>query len=333
MDVPWERATLARLQPTMSIDDDRMDETRGVRLSATLNPARAERFFEGSGHTFSGILAAADSGQPLPRFALPLTLRSRVKIEQGKAESQNVIGVLRGSDPKLRDEYVVISAHLDHVGIGEPIQGDRIYNGAMDNASGVATLLDLAQSLKQSGTKFKRTLLFVTVTGEEKGLQGSKYFANYPTVPAARIVANINFDMFLPLHPLKVLTVMGLEESDMGTALPDIAKKYSVRVQPDPQPDRNLFVRSDQYSFIRQGIPALYFKFGFDPGSPEEKIQKQWLTERYHAPSDDLKQPVDFEGAGTFNRILRDLTEALANQPERPRWKPDSFFRRFEKGS
>jgi hypothetical protein len=331
MDVPWERATLARLQPTMSLDDDAMQETAGVRLSATVNPAHAGRFFTGSRHTFAEILAAADAGRPLPRFPLPFALRSRVKIEHSKAESQNVIGVLRGTDPKLRDECVVLSAHLDHVGVGEPIRGDKIYNGAMDDASGVATLLDIARAMKESGRRAKRTLLFVTVTGEEKGLQGSKWFASHPTVRAASIVANLNVDMFLPIHPLKIMTVMGLEESDLGAALPAIAARYGVRIQSDPEPDRNLFVRSDQYSFIRQGVPALAFKVGFDKGSPEEKIQKQWLTERYHAPSDDLNQPVDFAAAGLFNRIVRDLALSVADQPGRPRWREESFFRRFVK--
>jgi Zn-dependent M28 family amino/carboxypeptidase len=229
----------------------------------------------------------------------------------------------------LKHEYVVLSAHLDHLGIGKPINGDSIYNGAMDNGSGSAMLLDVAASLKRSHEQLKRSVLFVWVTGEEKGLLGSRYFATNPTVPAGRIVADLNTDMFLPIVPLKVLTVYGLAESDLGERATVVATKLGYRVQPDPEPLRNLFIRSDQYSFIKQGIPSLAMKVGFDAGTPEEKIFKDWLTERYHAPSDDANQPVDLAAAAGFEEVMRGLTLQIADDPHRPAWNKDSFFRRF----
>jgi Zn-dependent M28 family amino/carboxypeptidase len=168
-----------------------------------------------------------------------------------------VAGILRGSDATRRNEYVAVSAHLDHLGVGEPINGDRIYNGAMDNASGIAAILEVAHTLHESGVKPARSILFVAVTSEENGLLGSRYFAAHPTVPAGSIVANINTDMFLPLFPLKTLMVLGLDESDLGRDIRATAKELGLGVQADPEPQRNRFVRSDQYSFIRAGIPAL----------------------------------------------------------------------------
>jgi Zn-dependent M28 family amino/carboxypeptidase len=250
-------------------------------------------------------------------------------VERGEVESQNVAGIFPGTDPALKDQYVVLTAHLDHLGIGEPINGDRIYNGAMDNASGVAALLDIAQSLNESKPKLRRSLLFVVVTGEEKGLLGSKYFAAHPTVKPGSMVADLNVDMFLPLFPLRSVIVFGLNESDLGDQIRAVARAHGVRVLDDPEPQRNVFIRSDQYSFIRRGIPALMMMVGYEKGSPEEKTVNTWLKERYHAPADDLKQPVDLEAAARFDDLLRGLAEAVADRPERPKWNASSFFKRF----
>jgi len=244
-------------------------------------------------------------------------------------ESANLVAQLPGSDPRLKNEYVVLSAHLDHLGIGEPINGDRIYNGAMDNAAGSAVLLDMLASLKKQSKKLKRSLLFVFVTGEEKGLLGSRYFTAHPTVKPGSMIANINIDMFLPIVPLKVLTVYGLAESDMGDAAREVAQSLGVQVQPDPEPQRNAFIRSDQYNFIRHGIPALAMGVGFLPGSPEQQTFKDWLTQRYHAPSDDVDQPVDLAAAGKYEEIVRALAIKTADEAQRPQWKANSFFRRY----
>jgi Zn-dependent M28 family amino/carboxypeptidase len=239
------------------------------------------------------------------------------------------VALLPGADPAMKDEYVVFSAHLDHIGVGKPINGDAIYNGAMDNASGIASLLDVAAMLKESGITLRRPVLFVAVTGEEKGLLGSKFFAHHPTVGQGKIVADINIDMILPLYPLKKLTMFGGAESDLGDDAAAVAMSSGVIPRPDPVPEQNVFIRSDQYSFIRRGIPSLMVMVGFDRGSPEGEIAMKWLAERYHSPSDDVRQPVDRKAAGEFDNLVAKLLARVANRDERPRWKDSSFFKRF----
>ena len=315
----------------MTLADPALDETRGQKIAIAVNPAHADKWLAGSGHSFQEILEAADAGKPLPHFAIPARLKATIAVTPAVVESQNVAAVLPGQDPVLKDEYVVYSAHLDHLGIGKPINGDAIYNGAMDNAAGIATMLDVASRLKESGATLRRSVLFVAVTGEEKGLLGSRFFATFPTVNPEKIVADINVDMFLPLFPLKSVTVFGRVESDLGEDADAVAKSLNIAAQSDPEPKRNLFIRSDQYSFIRRGIPSLALKLGFEKGSAEEQIAKQWLKERYHAPSDDVNQPVDKRAAGEFDIVVMKLLERVANRDQRPRWKDSSFFKRFAK--
>jgi Zn-dependent M28 family amino/carboxypeptidase len=326
-DIPWDRSKLARFRPRMALADASLSEDAGQQLAVTFNSARAEKLFAGSGHTFAEILALADAGKPLPHFTLPAAVRAQVKFESKKLVSQNVVGSLPGKDATLKNEYVVLSAHLDHVGTGQPINGDGIYNGAMDNASGVATLIEAAMALAK--TPLRRSVLFVAVTAEENGLLGSKYFAARPTVPANALVANVNVDMFLPLFPLHSLIVQGLEESDLADDLQAAGRELQLQILSDPEPERNAFTRSDQYSFIQRGIPSASLKVGFIKGSPEHEIVKRWRAERYHAPSDDLQQPIDFQAAADFNRAYLRIVQAVANRNERPQWRADSFFRRF----
>jgi Zn-dependent M28 family amino/carboxypeptidase len=222
-----------------------------------------------------------------------------------------------------------MSAHIDHLGVGKAINGDSIFNGAMDNAAGVASILDTAARLKDTQAKTKRSILFVVVTGEEKGLLGSQFYAANPTVPAKSMVADINTDEFLPLVPLKILTVYGLDESTLGDDIRTVAQQMGVAVQPDPEPARNVFIRSDQYNFIRHGIPSLMPAFGAVKGSPEDQVFRKWNTERYHAPSDDLNQPVDKAAAAQFNDLVARLLERVANADTKPAWKQTSFFKRY----
>ena len=336
MDIPWARATLARLQPQMSLTDASLDDAAGQQFAATMNPAHAGKLFAGSGHTFPELLALVDADKPLPAFALPARIKAAVRVERSQVESQNIAGLLRGADPGRRSEYVVVSAHVDHLGIGEPVNGpggDRVYNGAMDNASGTAAIIEVATALHELGQRPARSILFVAVTGEEKGELGSLYFAAHPTVPASGIVANVNTDMFLPLFPLKTLMVLGLDESDLGTDIRAVAAELGLRVQADPEPQRNRFIRSDQYSFIKAGIPALAMKVGYEAGSPEAEIAKKWTAERYHAPSDDLNQPVDLSAGGAYVDVVRTLALRVANRTDRPAWNASSFFKRFAKPS
>jgi len=331
MDIPWERIKTSRLQPAMRLAD--LNETEGEKLAVYFNPASAQKLFEGSGHSFAEIAALGKDRKPLPQFPLAVSVRATTKLDHRDLQSSNVVAKLPGSDPKLKNEYVVVSAHIDHLGIGEPVNGDRIYNGAMDNGSGSALLLDLARSFKEHPENLRRSVLFLWVTAEEKGLLGSRYFALHPTAPGNSLVADLNTDMFLPIVPLKLLTVYGLNESDLGDVAWEAAEHWGVKVQSDPEPLRNIFIRSDQYSFIRVGVPSIAMKVGFEPGTQEAAINKKWLTEHYHAPSDDLNQPVDLEAAAKFEDICRTIVIEVGNSPQRPEWKAGSFFKRFANNS
>ena len=328
MDIPWSRQAANRTMPHMSLADPSLATAPGLRFSATWNPDKTSVLFEGTGHSFAEILTVAAAKQALPHFALDRKVVAKVATSQSSVDSKNIAGVRAGTDPALKNEYVVISAHLDHLGVGEPVNGDRIFNGAMDDASGVASVIEIARGFEQNKIQTKRSILFLVVTGEEKGLQGSRYFAGRPTVQGP-IVADINMDMFLPLFPLKYLEVQGLAESTLGDDVRAVAEAAGVQVQADKEPDRNRFIRSDQYSFIKQGVPAVAFKFGFIPGQPEEKIYRDWYAMRYHAVGDDLSQPVDKAAAAQFDAILAALARRVANAPEAPSWKSGSFFHRF----
>jgi Zn-dependent M28 family amino/carboxypeptidase len=329
MDIPWSRSSLNRAHPQMDLTDPGLDELVGQKVALTFNPERAEKLFAGSGHSFQELAELARDRKPLPRFPLVVSLKSRAHVQKREVSSANLVAKLPGSDPKLKSEFVVLSAHIDHLGIGEPINGDRIYNGAMDNGSGCALLLDMAASLRRE--KFRRSILLIFVTAEEKGLLGSKFFAAHPTVDPQSMVADLNVDMFLPIVPLTVLKVKGLAESDLGDQASQVARSLNVRVLPDMQPLRNSFIRSDQYNFVRHGIPSLNMEISFDPGSPQQEFFKDWLTRNYHAPSDDINQPIDLSSAALYEDIMRKLLISIADAEARPQWKADSFFRRYVK--
>lgn len=312
----------------MTLADAARAQAAEAPLTLRFNPAYAELLFEGSGHTYKALLELAAAGKPLPRLALPATLRVKMRFESADLQSDNILAALPGADASLASEYVVVSAHLDGYGIGEPWNGDRIYNGAFDDAAYVATLIDLAENLRASGKRLRRSLLFAVVTGEEKGLLGSRYFTAHPTIPKERMVANINLDQLRPIFSLKTLTTLAVDESTLGDAVRRVAEPMGIRIQPDPEPERNLLRRSDHYNFMQIGVPAVGFIFGYEKGSPEEAIYRRWYAERYHSPADDLKQPWDPAAAAQFNGFFGRLVETLANADERPHWKPGSSFAR-----
>ncbi len=322
------RAAAGRLAPQMTLNKGALDSQRGNRLSLAWNAASAEKLFGGAPERYAAIAARADSGLPLPHFDLPVRLRSTVKVVTRPIVSDNVIGLLRGHDPVLRNEYVVITAHLDHVGVGRAVNGDSIYNGAMDNASGTALLMETARRLHDSGARLRRSLLFVAVTAEEKGLLGSRYFANHPTVPARRIVADLNTDMFMPIIPFSKVMVNGLEESNLADDAVRAAHALGVTVVSDPEPEENRFIRSDQYSFILRGIPSLSFKVGFALGTPEHEAVKEFRAKRYHFPQDDIDQHVDQATAEGFTRFYLSVVTEVANREVRAQWNRGSIFGR-----
>ncbi len=328
VEIPWERLKLLAGQSGMYLADPKMRDVPDGFFTASLDPDQSERLFAGSGHSFAELAAQADASAAVPVFALPLRLRAEVAARHQGLSSPNLIARLPGSDPALAAQNVVVSAHLDHLGIGEPIAGDRIYNGAMDDASGVASVLDIARILAQSPARPRRSILFVIVTAEEKGLLGSHYFARHPTVPAGSIVADLNFDMPLPLWPLTRVIAIGEGESTLGADAAAVAAARGVILTPDPLPDRNTFIRTDLFSFVREGIPALAFKFGFVRGSPEFRIEHDWRANRYHAPSDDLLQSgVMKEEAVKLDGFVADVALRVAGSVARPQWLPSSTFR------
>jgi Zn-dependent M28 family amino/carboxypeptidase len=343
MDFGWQRVASGASQPGMRLspapDADvvaakhpALADEHGALFSATFNPAQAEKLFAGTGHTFAEMLALADAQKPLPHFALGKSVTATVAGETSHVVSPNIVGELKGSDPALSKQYVLVSAHLDHLGVGAPINGKTIYSGAMDDASGVATVLETAKKMSQTKTRPKRSVLFVIFTAEEKGLLGSRYFAGHPTVPESAIDADLNLDMFMPLFALKKLHVQGLDESTLGDDAKKVGAAHGIMIAPDPEPDRNSFIRTDQYSFVQAGVPALAMKFGWTMGSPEYRAWRGWLAQRYHSTDDDLTQPVDLVAAAQFNDFFADLARAVADDPARQHYLDTSFFKRFETG-
>jgi hypothetical protein len=313
-------------RPVDRLADPALNPLQGARLNATIPIASANTLFAGSTHALDELQALAKDGQPLPKFPLAVHVRATTTTQvHSTYQAPNVVGLLEGSDPGLKHEYLLLSAHLDHLGVGRPVDGDTIYNGAMDNAVGIASLIETAKALAR-GPRPKRSVVFLAFTGEEEGELGSQFYAHYPTVQRSQIVAELNMDMYLPLFPLHFLEVQGLGESTLGNDARAAAQLNDIEVQFDKQPDENRFIRSDQASFVKFGIPALGFKFGWLPGSAEQQTFNDWIKNRYHHPSDDLKQPIDREAAVHFDRVLLTLATRVADSPTKPAWYPESFF-------
>jgi Zn-dependent M28 family amino/carboxypeptidase len=278
--------------------------------------------FAGTGHTAHELLATARAGEPLPRFDMAVRIRARTRVVKTSVESANLIAKLEGSDPKLKHEYVLLSAHIDHLGLRDPVNGDAIYNGAIDNASGVAVLLDIAAQLNTENTRPRRSVLFAFFTAEEGGLLGSKYFVAHSTVDSRSIVANINVDNVQAVVPLKAIEVLGMDASDIGDAVRRVVAAQGLALDVDER-----LGNSDHLTFIEHGIPAVKVNVGFL--GEMVAIQEQWRRERYHTPFDDLLQPVDLESAAKYEQFVSGLLLDIANNPRRPAWKANSFYRRY----
>ena len=274
------------------------------------------------------VFASIEEGSPKPR-ALKSRARIHLTSTHGALRSPNVVGLLRGSDPKLRDEYLVYSSHLDHIGITDPVDGDPINNGAFDNASGIAAMIEIARAFAALPQRPRRSILFLATTGEEKGLRGADYFAINPPVPPGSIVGNINMDMLILTHKTRDLVAYGAETNDLGDLARNVAKEMNLELSPEPFPEEVIFVRSDQYPFVRRGIPAIYVDPGYkavDPNVDVAAETRRWMRTRYHAPSDDLRQPIDYAAALPMIEFDFRLGLAAANRDARPKWKPGDFF-------
>ena len=300
-----------------------------LRGGAILSLDASKQFFAGSGHTPEEVFQAAKEGKPLT-FPLPLTAKIHTQVKLEDVGSHNVVAKLEGSDPALKNEYLVYSAHLDHLGIGEPVKGDAIYNGALDNASGCAILLEVARAFAQMNPRPKRSILFVAVTGEEAGLLGSDYFAHYPTADKNAIVANVNMDEDQMLWPLLDIIPFGAEHSTLSGVVKRAAERLHLALSPDPMPEQVIFIRSDQYSFVKQGIPAVYPSPGIksnDPKIDPVAIFKEWEETRYHQPQDDMQQPnLDFNQAVKYAQFAYLCGWLIAQDPQRPTWNAHDFF-------
>lgn len=301
------------------------------------------KLLAGSGQDAAAILKTGGAKQPLTNFDLPAQLAVTLGTTEKDITSPNVLAVLPGTDPELAKQYVVVAAHLDGYGFGTPIAGDNLYNGTLDDAAYVALLIQMADNLRDGreraavervgiSTKTytgvtlaapRRSILFCAFTGEEKGLLGSTWFVEHPTVPLAGMAADINLDQLRPLFPLKILTALAVHDTTLGETATKVAALEGIEVREDREPERGLLRRADHYPFLKAGVPAIGFVFGFDPGSDAEKRYRRWYEVQYHRPQDDLTQPIDFQAALSFNVFFYRLVETVANDPERPRLLKD----------
>ena len=306
--------------------NDYFPELRGAVF---LSMEATASVFQGSGKSPEEIFAAAREGKP-SSMALPVAAKIKTVSKFRDLRSPNVVARVTGSDPNLGDEYVVYTAHLDHLGIGQPVNGDKIYNGALDNASGSACLLEIARAYSKMQPRPRRSILFVSVTAEEAGLLGSDYFAHYPTVPKNRLIANINIDGNLALlWPIEDIIARGSEHSTLGITVREAATRLSLGVSPDPFPELVLLIRSDQYSFVKRGIPAVFPSVGTkssDPNIKPQQIITKWRQTTYHKPQDDMNQRFDFESGAKYARFNFFLGYLIAQKTEKPAWNPGDFF-------
>ncbi len=299
-------------------------------LKAVLNGTAYffNKIFLNSGKNAEQVLADLKNGKPAS-FDLPFSIAVAYKTAHTDFESYNVVGLMPGADQVLKNEYVVHSAHLDHLGIGRVVNGDSIYNGAHDNASGVASLLEIAKLYTSSGAKPKRSVLIVMVTGEEMGLIGSSYFAANPTVPKESIVADVNTDMPTVIAPLLSVVPLGAEHSGIMKHVTFAANYLGLEVEKDPEPNENRFVRSDQYSFVMNGIPALHIKYGTKtnvPGFNLTDFVKQWRAKYYHQAADGMDGIFNFAAAKTYVQLNFLISYSIAQTLKRPNWNEGDLF-------
>nr|WP_314446127.1 M28 family peptidase [uncultured Sphingomonas sp.] len=297
-------------------------------LRMTLTKATAERFFAGARQPLATVQADATAGRPLKAFPLTGQLSVQASSKWEDFTSPNVVAVLPGADPKLSGEHIALMGHLDHIGVSRNAKPgeDAINNGALDNASGIATMLETARAFVASGQAPGRSLLFLAVTGEEIGLTGADYYATNPTVPLPRIAALVNLDMPLLLYPFRDVIPFGAEHSNIVEAVGEAGKAMQVTASADPMPEQGLFTRSDHYRFVTRGVPSVFLMTGYANGG--EAQWKKFLGGCYHSPCDDVAQGIDWDAAARFGELNYRIARQLADAPERPRWYADSYFGR-----
>jgi hypothetical protein len=325
---PWTREIEGPVHPSIAwteADGSIFTEAPGIKFGVTLHDKAAAALFAGAPTALDGVLALADKTGGRPKgFALkPRVMLSRT-TSMSTLTSPNVIGMLPGSDPKLAGEYVLLMAHLDHNGVDLKREGDKIFNGAMDNASGTAAMLEAARALAAMPNRPRRPILFAAVTAEEKGLLGSDYLARHPVIGTGKVVSVVNLDMPVLLYDFQDVVAFGAEHSTMGPAVARAAAKMGLSLSEDPLPSEGLFTRSDHYSFVKQGVPSVFLMTGFKNGG--EKAFKDFLATHYHKVSDQTDLPFDWAAAAKFARINTLIAAEIANADDAPKWYADSFF-------
>ena len=323
---PWARRLQNDASPRMTWIQENgqpFSAAPGIQATAALDASAAQALFAGARRSLETVLDAADRRGGRPNgFDLPVRARIEWRASQRTLSSPNVLGLIPGSDPALRDEAVMMMAHLDHVGRRAAKDGDTIVNGALDNAAGVAIMLEAARAL--ANDRPRRSVLFMANTAEEAGLLGAEHFAHRPTLPLDRIVAVVNVDVPILTYPFADVIAFGAEHSTLGEDIDRAAAAAGVTVSPDPRPDEGLFTRSDHYALVKKGVPALFIATGKGPGS--DAAWQAYLEHHYHQPSDDMSQPFDWAAAARFARINESLVREIANGERRPRWLRGSFF-------
>ena len=327
----WERRLALSWIPAMRWIDENgnpVDAFASIRGSLLFSPQGTAKLFQGAAHTLEEVFALALQSKP-QAFELPGTISFAVKSVLTRRASMNVVALLEGRDAQLKGEYLVLSAHLDHLGMNPARDGDTIFNGALDNASGVAMLLESARVLAARASRMRRSVLFVAFTGEEKGLLGSEYFLHAPPVPRAGIVGDINIDMPTALTEFADLVAIGSGHSSLGLAAIKAVLKESLDLAPDPWPEEVRFVRSDQYSFVRSGIPAVLIDVGTRATHSDidgYALIDNFRHHRYHQPGDDLSQSIDYRFLAKLTRVNVHMAFEIANARQRPQWNAGDFF-------
>jgi Peptidase family M28 len=333
----WKRYPWDWIVPQIQVGEMHWLDKAGVphdffpelRGAAYISEQGAAKLFAGAPQTLDQVFATARTSKP-QAFALPVTAHIHTVATEKVIQSSNIIAELRGSDPALRDQYVVYTAHVDHLGICPAINGDNVCHGALDNASGVSSLLEIARAYAGLPTPPRRSVLFVFVTGEEMGLLGSDYFAHFPTVPLASIVANVNIDGAPGAYSaMKDVVALGAEHSTIGDEVAAAAKSMGYDLTPDPLPEENFFIRSDQYSFVLQGVPAIDIEDGVKAVDPKVnllEVEKKWMVTRYHTPLDNMDQPIDFDSMAKGSVLNFLVGYQIAEHEAAPSWNKGDFF-------
>lgn len=328
----WPQLGALAARPLVSWANDKGGSGQGTAaglLRMALSQARAEKLFAGAPQSLSAVQAAAREGRSTKGFPLAGRLTVRAANQWSNFTSPQVIAMLPGGDPKLAPEHVALMAHLDHIGLRKETKAgeDAINNGALDNASGIATMIETARAFVTSGKPPRRTLMFLAVTGEEMGLLGADYYAVNPTVPLKQIAGLVNLDMPLLLYPFQDVIPFGAEHSNLVRAVDEAGRSMQVKAASDPMPEQGLFVRSDHYRFVTRGVPSVFLMTGYGNGG--EAHWKKFLGGGcYHAPCDDVQQGIDWEAGAKFGELNYRIARQLADAAERPRWYSDSYFGR-----